>query len=116
YPCRRENPLTLQVAIEGQTDIRLDIGEVAQVIESEVVYDEQGRMTSQMLHQQEAYRSLAQSTDQVCLAHLTPSGQLGVDRISVDFEVSEHRMLVATVQDLLTDKVLVERRAIAKLD
>ncbi|MEM9218292.1 MAG: Hsp70 family protein [Cyanobacteria bacterium P01_F01_bin.150] len=116
YPCRRENPLTLQVAIEGQTDIRLDIGEVAQVTESEVVYDEQGRMTSKPINQQDTYRSLSQHADQVCLAHLDPPGQLGVDRISVDFEVTEHRMLVATVQDLLTDKVLVERGAIAKLD
>jgi hypothetical protein len=53
--------------------------------------------------------------EQVCVAHLDPPGQVGVDRISVQFEVDERRVLVATVKDLQTGKLLVEKGAIAKL-
>lgn len=115
YPCVREEPLTLQVAREGQRDIRLDIGEVATVAQSEVIYDDEGRMTSSPLSQQTTYRSLDTSHDQVCVAHLDPPGQVGVDRVVVQFEVTEERVLVATVRDLLTERVLVEKGAIAKL-
>ncbi len=116
YPCERAEPLTLQAALDGQTEIRLDIGEVAQMTEAEVVYDAQGRMSSKPLRQQETYRSLERNHEQICVARLEPPGQVGIDRIAVDFEVTEHRILVATVQDLLTEQVLVKRRAIAKLN
>jgi molecular chaperone DnaK (HSP70) len=42
YPCKREEPLTLQVALEAQTELRLDIGEIAQISTAEVTYDAQG--------------------------------------------------------------------------
>lgn len=115
YPCKRTEPLVLQVAVEGQRDIRLDIGEIAEVSQAEVTYDAQGRMASTGLHKQSDFRSLESQHQQVCVAHLNPAGQLGIDRIAVEFEVNEQRVLVATVRDLLTQKVLVERGAIAKL-
>ncbi len=115
YPCERSELLTLQVATERQTEIRLDIGEVANVAQAEVTYDDQGRMTSTALHRQDAYRSLEITNAQVCVAHLDPPGQVGVDRVTVAFEVTEQRVLIATVRDLLTEKILVERAAIAKL-
>ncbi|MBF2027646.1 MAG: Hsp70 family protein [Oscillatoriales cyanobacterium C42_A2020_001] len=115
YPCKRAEPLILQVATAGQTDIRLDIGEVAAMSQAEVIYDAQGRMSSAPLRHQEIYRSLETHHDSVCLAHLDPPGQLGMDRIAVEFEVNAQRLLIATVRDLLTGKVLVERGEIAKL-
>lgn len=116
YPCQREEPLILQVATDRQKEIRLDIGEVAQIAQAEVMYDEQGRMTSSQLRRQEDYRSLESHHQQVCVAHLDPPGKVGDDRISVLFEVDAQRMLLATVKDLLTGKVLVERGAIALLE
>lgn len=115
YPCERGEPLTLQVALEGQREIRLDIGEVAEMAQAEVTYDSLGRMTSSQLSKQAAYRSLDSDREQVCVAHLDPPGQVGIDRISVQFEVDERRVLVATVKDLQTGKLLVEKGAIAKL-
>ncbi|AFZ12890.1 Heat shock protein 70 [Crinalium epipsammum PCC 9333] len=115
YPCQRSEPLTLQVAKDGQREIRLDIGEIAAVSKAEVNYDIHGRMTSSELHQQTDFRSLESHHDAVCIAHLDPPGQLGVDRISVQFEVNQQRVLLATVRDLLTGRVLVEKGAIAKL-
>lgn len=115
YPCQRFEPLTLQVATPGQKEIRLDIGEVANVSQAEVTYDAQGRMTSSHLNQQTCFRSLSGTQNQVCVAHLEPPGETGVDRIEVNFEVNEQRVLLATVKDLLTKRLLVERGAIAKL-
>lgn len=115
YPCETKEPLILKVANEGQTEIRLDIGEVAEISQAEVSYDELGRMTSGELQQQQQYSSLESHHDKVCLAHLDPPGEAGVDRISVDFAVNEKRILLATVKDLLTGEVLVEQDAIAKL-
>ncbi|XGW00091.1 MAG: Hsp70 family protein [Leptolyngbya sp. BL-A-14] len=115
YPCRRLEPLTLQAATEGQSEIRLDIGEVATVSQSEMTYDAQGRMTSTPLRQRETYRSLERQHEQVCVARLDPPGQMGVDRVAVQFEVNERRVLTATVRDLLTNTVLLDGAAIATL-
>ncbi len=115
YPCQREEPLVLQVALEGQREIRLDIGEVADTSQAEVTFDAQGRMTSSQLQHQSEFRSLESHHQEVCVAHLDPPGQVGIDRVEVIFEVNQGRMLLATVKDLLTGKVLVERGAIAKL-
>jgi molecular chaperone DnaK (HSP70) len=121
YPAVRSERLTLQVATQGQREIRLDIGELAELSQAEVSYDAQGRMTSTQLRQREAFRSLeasGEATDhpQVCIARLDPPGQTGSDRIAVQFEVTADRALVVTVQDLLTDRILVERQAIAALN
>jgi len=115
YPGARSQPITLQVATEGQKEIRLDIGEVSQVSQAEVTYDATGRMTSSQLMKQDAYRSLETHHQQVCVAHLEPPGQAGIDHIQAQFEVNEQRMLVVTVKDLLTGKMLVDKSAIAKL-
>ncbi|MEG4093200.1 Hsp70 family protein, partial [Microcoleus sp. Pol12B4] len=115
YPCQSSEELTLQVAIEGQREIRLDIGEVAEVSQAEVIFNEKGQMTSSLLNKQTDFRSLESHHQQVCVAHLNPPGVLGIDRVSVSFEVDERRVLLATVRDLVTGKVLVEKGAIAKL-
>ncbi|WP_207714238.1 hypothetical protein [Scytonema sp. UIC 10036] len=115
YPGAKSQPLTLQVATDGQREIRLDIGEVANLSQAEVTYDTTVRMMSTQLVQQSAYRSLETHHQQVCVAHLEPPGQTGVDRIEALFEVNEQRMLVVTVKDLLTGKTLVSKEVIAKL-
>ena len=115
YPCKTNQPLTLQVALEGQQEIRLDIGELAEISHAEVIFNAQGQMTSSFLHKNNEFRSLESHHEQVCVAHLTPPGQIGIDRVSVEFEVNEQRVLLATVRDLMTGMILVERGAIAKL-
>lgn len=121
YPCQRNEPLILQAAIAGQTEIWLDIGEVADISQAEVTYDNAGRMTSSQLLKQSDFRSLTANgkkldVDQVCMARLDPSGLLGCDRITVNFEIDDRRVLIATVRDLLTDRLLIDRHAIGKLE
>jgi hypothetical protein len=72
-------------------------------------------MTSSTLQYQESYRSLDNQNQQVCVAKLNPPGEVGMDRISVLFEVDSRRTLLVTVKDLLTAEVLVSRGEIYKL-
>lgn len=115
YPCHRDEPLVLQTALDGQREIRLDIGEIADISQAEVTFDARGRMTSSQLQHQSQFRSLETNHQEVCVAHLDPPGQTGIDRVEVSFEVNEGRVLLATVKDLVTGRLLVERGAIAKL-
>ncbi|MGQ9838837.1 MAG: Hsp70 family protein [Cyanobacteriota bacterium] len=121
YPCQRPEPLILQVANDGQTEIRLDVGEVAQVVQSEVIYDELGRMSSRQLIRQTDFRPLAPSSSPgsapqpICLARLHPPGRTGEDRICIKFAVDESRRLLATVTDLQTQQLLVDAQPVATL-
>ncbi|MFT0788251.1 Hsp70 family protein [Synechococcus sp. H55.10] len=115
YPCRRSEPLILQVANDGQTEIRLDVGEVAQVAQAEVVYDELGRMSSRQLTRQTDFRSLAPGAEPACLARLQPPGRAGEDRLKVEFAVDASRRLLATIFDLQTQQLLVEAQPVATL-
>lgn len=116
YPCQRQEWLNLQVANNGQSEIRLDIGELGDMTQTEIAFDASGRMTSSTLQHQESFRSLDNQNQQVCVARLNPPGEVGVDRISVFFEVDFRRSLLATVKDLLTGEVLVNRVAIYKIN
>lgn len=116
YPCKTQQPMTLQVAFEGQKEIRLDIGEMAEMSQAEVIFDEAGMMTSSTLNTRQQYRSLNTHHREVCVANLEPPGETGMDRVTVSFEVDERRVLLATVRDILTGKILMEREAIANLE
>ncbi|PZU99386.1 MAG: molecular chaperone DnaK [Pseudanabaena sp.] len=129
YPCKRAEPLILQAAIANQEEIWINIGEVADISQAEVSYDSNGKITSSQLLKQSDFRSLAvneikqanrldneSSNDQICMARLNPLGQLGVDRLRIDFEVNDRRVLIATVFDLLSDRLLIDHQAIVKLE
>ncbi len=135
YPCQRSEPLILQAAIAGQAEIWLDIGEVADISQAEVTYDSSGLMTSSQLLKQSDFRSLTtinklnsnikqskvhlqnqSDYQQACIARLDPVGEVGIDRITVTFKIDDRRVLIATIRDLLTDKVLMDQQAIGKLE
>lgn len=121
-------PLILQAATNGQTEIRLDIGEIADSAEVEVVYDYLGRMTSSKLVKQTDFRSLVKSpkvtmpwrkskvSSDVCVAKLSPPGQVGVDRVKIEFAVNEKRVLLATIKDLVSGKNLMTDQPITTLE
>ena len=90
------------------------IGEVADVSQSEVNYDKNGRMTSSQLLKRSDFRSLG--NDKVCIASLNPIGEMGRDRLSITFAVSDRRVLIVSISDLLTNQVLIDQQAISKLE
>jgi molecular chaperone DnaK (HSP70) len=122
YPCQRDELLILQAAIAGQEEVCLDIGEVADISQAEVTYDQAGKMTSSQLLKQSDFRSLSTSNrlnmsdSEICLAKLNPKGELGSDRLAVSFEIDNRRVLIVTVRDLLTNKILIHQQAIGKLE
>ncbi|MDB9448204.1 Hsp70 family protein [Anabaena sp. CS-542/02] len=115
YPCESKAWLNLQVANNGQAEVHLDIGELGDMTQTEIAFDASGRMTSSILQHQETYRSLDSQHQKVCVAKLNPPGEAGFDRISVLFYVDSHRTLLATVKDLLTGQILVDRGEVYKL-
>lgn len=115
YPCESKAWLNLQVANNGQMEVHLDIGELGDMTQTEIAFDASGRMTSSILQHQETYRSLDSQHQKVCVAKLNPPGEAGFDRISVLFYVDSHRTLLATVKDLLTGEILVDRGEVYKL-
>ncbi len=115
YPCRLDEPLILQAANQGQREIRLDVGELADLLQTEANFDTEGKMGGKRFYRRTDFRSLGVHRREVCIARLEPPGELGRDRLKVSFEVNEQRILLATVEDLLAGETLVERGAIAKL-
>ncbi len=112
YPCQRAEPIILQAAIADQSEIVLDVGEVADISQSEVTYDHNGQMTSSQLLKQSDFRSFSIP----CTVQLDPLGQVGSDRLNVTFEISDRRVLTVTVSDLITKKVLINSQAINNLE
>jgi molecular chaperone DnaK (HSP70) len=115
YPCQNPDPLVLQTANANQPAIRLNVGELAKLSQSEVIYDEQGRLVNSELHSQQSFRSLNAHHDLVTFT-LDPPGQMSGDRLTVLFEVNDKRELLATVQDLLTGRQLAHKTPISKLE
>ncbi len=115
YPCQLTEPLILQAANEGQQEIRLDIGELAELLQTEANFDHEGKLGGKRFYRRADFRSLGAHRREACIARLDPPGELGRDRLRVSFEVNEQRVLLATVEDLLAGETLVARGAIAKL-
>jgi molecular chaperone DnaK (HSP70) len=101
YPTRLAKPLILQVAMDGQTQVILDIGEVADTAQAEVSYDRDGKMTASQLLKVTDFQSL-----QSISVHLEPAGSIAADRLAVDFAINHDRVLEVSITDLLTGELL----------
>lgn len=116
YPMREPVELILGASAEGQPSIELIIGELGQESGGTEVYFDGDRLVTrtlsanqgqvQPLNDREGARSIAQ---------LDPPGFPGSDRIKVLFRVDEGRSLRITVEDLLTQDVLMMDRVVAQL-
>jgi molecular chaperone DnaK (HSP70) len=115
YPCQASEPLILQVAHEGQREIRLDIGEVADTNRAEVFYDDQGRMTSRRLSRQTDFRSIIREPESQWQTVLDPPGKMGVDRLELSLGISDQRQLLVTLKDLETGVLLTDGSPLATL-
>ncbi|MGK7876897.1 MAG: Hsp70 family protein [Xenococcaceae cyanobacterium] len=113
YPSQRPKSLILQAARDEQKEILLDIGELREVTPVEVTYNAQGQITSNQLSQQREIRLLQNQHQQVCVMPLTPPGQTEKDRFELTFELNQQRVLLLTVKDLLAQRVLMDKVAMA---
>ncbi len=107
YPCRLRKPLNLQVATAGQQEIRLEIGEMREIVQGEVIFNSNNQMMQSQSHKQIAFTSLVNSQQQPYLISLQPSGELERNRLQVRFEVTANHELVITITDLAIRRVIV---------
>jgi molecular chaperone DnaK (HSP70) len=116
YPMKDAVELLLGASRENQPSIELIIGELGNSnIGTEVYFDGDRLITRNLaagavdvkpLNDREGARSIAQ---------LEPLGFPGSDRVKVLFRVDRDRLLRVTVEDLLTDRTLIEDRVVAEL-
>lgn len=116
YPMTEARELILGASVENQPSIELIIGELGQENTSTEVYFDGERLVT---------RSISRGTSQVqplndsdggkTIAQLNPLGNPGRDRIKVLFKVDEDRCLKITVEDLLTEEILLDNVMVAEL-
>lgn len=112
YPCDWGAALVVQVANPGQRQIRLEVGTLASTSQAEVIYDEQGRMSSRRVVQPQDFRPLVSEV----IAYLDPPGEVGQDRLQLSFRVDEQGLLRVRLVDLLSQTVLVEEGIMGYLE
>lgn len=117
YPTANPVEFLLGASAENQPSIELIIGELGEENSTTEVYfdgdrlvtrnfDSTGEKTVQPLNDREGARTIAE---------LSPPGNPGSDRIKVQFTVDEQRLLRITVEDILSDRILLKNRAVVQL-
>ncbi|WP_404790939.1 Hsp70 family protein [Altericista sp. CCNU0014] len=116
YPMPEPVELILGASAEGQPSIELIIGELGKESSGTEVYFDGDRLITRTLSaNQGQVQALNDREGARSIAQLDPPGFPGSDRIKVLFRVDEGRSLRITVEDLLTQEVLVTDRVVAQL-
>ena len=116
YPMTQPVELTLGASVENQPSIELIIGELGiQSGATEVYFDGDRLITRQLDSPATMVKPLNDNTEASKIAKLTPPGFPGSDRIKIYFQVDEQRFLRMTIEDLLTNTILVENQLVAQL-
>jgi molecular chaperone DnaK (HSP70) len=116
YPMGEPVELVLGASAEGQPSIELIIGELGQEAGGTEVYFDGDRLITRALSaNQGQIQALNDREGARSIAKLDPPGFPGSDRIKVLFRVDEGRSLRITVEDLLTQEILLTDRVVAQL-
>ena len=108
--------LILGASIDNQPSIELIIGELGEENTStEVFFDGDRLITRSIERGTSKVQPLNDSAGGKTIAKLDPLGTPGSDRIKVLFKVDSDRYLKITVEDLLTNKTLLENAIVAEL-
>lgn len=115
YPMTNSVELMLGASLENQPSIELIIGELGDESGGTEVYFDGDRLVTRSLNQSQIVQPLNDTQSGRTIAQLTPLGNPGSDRIKVLFQVDEKRFLKITVEDLLTNKTLLNNQAVVQL-
>ena len=107
--------LMLGASLENQPSIELILGELGDETGGTEVYFDGDRLVTRRLDQSQIVQSLNDTPGGRTIAQLAPLGNPASDRIKVLFQVDEKRFLRITVEDLLTDKLLLENQIVVQL-
>ncbi len=117
YPMAEPIELVLGASTEGQANLELIVGELGDESSGSEVYFDGDRLVTRALlaSQQQNVQPLNDRDRARSIAQLTPPGYPGSDRIKVWFQVDETRSLRITVEDLLTQEMLLKDQVVAQL-
>ena len=108
--------LTLGASRENQPSIELIVGELgATTGGTEVYFDGDRLITRCLTGGVKDVKALNDRDGSRSIARLEPVGAPGVDRVKVLFNVDRDRQLRMTVEDLLTDRILLADGIVAEL-
>ncbi|MBF2057862.1 MAG: Hsp70 family protein [Cyanobacterium sp. T60_A2020_053] len=114
YPMKNPIELVLGASMVNQPSIELLIGEMgAENITTEVYFDGDRLVTKQVSSGTNEVQIL--NSDKQTIANLNPLGMPGNDRVKVLFKVDESCQLRITVEDLLTNEILIDNSIVAQL-
>ncbi len=116
YPMNEPIEVTLGASTDAQPSIELILGELGNANSStEVFFDGDRLVTRQLSDTQTLVQPLNDQDGSRKVAHLTPPGYPGSDRIKVQFWVDQQRTLRINVEDLLTQDILLKNQIVAQL-
>lgn len=117
YPMNRPVELVLGASIENQPSVELIIGELATETPGVEVYFDGDRLVTKKLGEDNTVvKPLNDREGARTLARLNPLGNPGSDRIKLLFSIDDQCYLRVTVEDILTEQILLKDRILSKLD
>ncbi|MCG5056735.1 MAG: Hsp70 family protein [Limnoraphis sp. WC205] len=115
YPMTEPVELVLGASLENQPSIELVIGELGAETGGTEVFFDGDRLVTRSTAGKTPVQALNDTPEGRSIARLNPPGQPGRDRIKVLFSVDEKRFLLITLEDLLTNEMLVNNQAVVQL-
>jgi molecular chaperone DnaK (HSP70) len=116
YPMAQPVELVLGASVENQPSIELIIGEMgANNVGVEVYFDGDRLITRNTKDQTMTVKPLNDKAGARTIARLEPLGNPGSDRVKISFWVDQERYLRLSVEDLLTQTMLLNNQIVAEL-
>ncbi|BAU66149.1 Heat shock protein 70 [Stanieria sp. NIES-3757] len=116
YPMAQPVELVLGASVENQPSIELIIGEMGvNNVGVEVYFDGDRLITRNTKDQTMTVKPLNDKPGASTIAKLEPLGNPGSDRVKISFRVDQERYLRLSVEDLLTQTMLLNNQIVAEL-
>ncbi|MDH6055379.1 Hsp70 family protein [Umezakia ovalisporum] len=115
YPMSDSVELLLGASSQNQPSIELIVGELSTSASTEVYFDENNLVTRSVHSGVTRVKPLNDNLGGRIIARLNPLGYPGSDRVRVSFHVDKERFLRISVEDLLTNEILLENQLVAQL-
>ena len=116
YPMTQPVSITLGASVVNQPCVELVIGELStNTVATEVYFDGDRLVTRNLDRNNTQVKPLNDSESAKTLAVLDPPGNPGSDRIELRFQIDDNCLLRVTVEDILTDSILLDSQVIAQL-
>lgn len=115
YPMTEPIEITLGASVENQPSIELIMGELGAANSNTEIYFDGDRLIVNRQENTQTVQPLNDRQGARTIAQLSPPGSPGSDRLKILFQVDTQRCLRITVEDLLTNQIVVRDQRVAEL-